>query len=645
MNVKALEQLEYYKIKEALKACVVSELGKELVEELQPSNDAERIRRQLMETTEARKIMDKSSSVPIQNLVGIEKVIEKLGKGIALNPEDLQMILGLLHSTGKIKHFMEERQYLAPTISSYGLSMYELKDVMDEIARCIVNNRVDDKASPQLEKIRKKVYIAENRIKTKLDDILKSPTYRKYLQETYVSTRQGRQVIAVKSEYRHQVSGSVIDKSSTGSTLFIEPEAVRKLQSELELQKIDEEKEEYQIRLYLTYMIESYTREININVETMAYYDYIFAKGKYSKAINGQTVGINTEGIINIHTGRHPMLGHEGVPLDFEIGNDYKALVITGPNTGGKTVALKTVGLFTAMVQSGLHVPVEASSEFAVFSDILVDIGDGQSIEQSLSTFSAHVTNMTKIINLANKYTLVILDELGAGTDPAEGEGLAVAILEELYKKGATIIATSHYSKVKTFASDYEGFKNGRMAFDINTLKPMYALVIGEAGESNAFIIALRLGIEREVIERAHQITYHEKKDYVPLTEAHKKPIIKTKPKIQRPKPIRQEPEPVTKDDKTEEEHTYEIGDMVYVNTIKQRGIVYAPLNKKGEVGVKVRDKKMLVVSKRLSPFINRKELYPDDYDMDIVLETKENRKKKHAMGRKYVKDMERVIE
>lgn len=645
LNIKALEQLEYDKIKEALKACVVSELGKELVEELHPSNDAERIRRQLMETTEARKIMDKSSSVPIQNLVGIEKVMEKLGKGIALNPEDLQMILGLLHSTGKIKHFMEERQYLAPTISSYGLSMYELKDVMDEIARCIVNNRVDDKASPLLEKIRKKVYIAENRIKTKLDDILKSPTYRKYLQETYVSTRQGRQVVAVKSEYRHQVSGSVIDKSSTGSTLFIEPDAVRKLQSELELQKIDEEKEEYQIRLYLTYMIESYTREININVETMAYYDYIFAKGKYSKAINGQTVDINTEGMINIHTGRHPMLGREGVPLDFEIGKDYKALVITGPNTGGKTVALKTVGLFTAMVQSGLHVPVEAGSDFAVFSDILVDIGDGQSIEQSLSTFSAHVTNMTKIINHANKYTLVILDELGAGTDPAEGEGLAVAILEELYKKGATIIATSHYSKVKTFASDYEGFKNGRMAFDINTLKPMYALVIGEAGESNAFIIALRLGIEREVIERAHQITYHEKKDYVPLTEAHKKPIIKTKPKIQRPKPIRQESEPMTKEGKKEEEHTYEIGDMVYVNTIKQRGIVYAPLNKKGEVGVKVRDKKMLVVSKRLSPFINKKELYPHDYDMDIVLETKENRKKKHAMGRKYVKDMERVIE
>jgi len=644
LNIKALEQLEYYKIKEELKECVVSELGKELVEKLQPTDDAERVRRQLIETTEARKIIDKSSAVPIQNLVGIEKVMEKLGKGVALNPEDLQMILGLLHSTRKIKHFMEERKYIAPTISSYGLSMYELKDVIDEIARCIVNNRVDDKASPQLDKIRKKVYIAENRIKTKIEDILKSPTYRKYLQETYVSTRQGRQVIAVKSEYRHQVSGSVIDKSSTGSTLFIEPTAVRKLQSELELHKIDEEKEEYQIRLYLTYMIESYSREININVETMAFYDYIFAKGKYSKAIHGQTVRINTEGIISIHNGKHPMLGSEGVPLDFEIGEDYRALVITGPNTGGKTVALKTVGLFTAMVQSGLHVPVEEGSMFAIYSDILVDIGDGQSIEQSLSTFSAHVTNMTKIISHASAYTLVILDELGAGTDPAEGEGLAVAILEELYKKGATIIATSHYSKVKTFASEYEGFKNGRMAFDINTLKPMYQLVIGEAGESNAFIIALRLGIGREVIERAHEITYHEKKDYRELMQQDKIPQIMTKRKKPKPKPIRQETKPAISDEKLEEQ-TFEIGDMVYVNTVKQRGIVYAPINKKGEVGVKVRDKKMLVLSKRLSPFINRKELYPDDYDMDIVLETKENRKIKKTLNRKYVKDLERVIE
>lgn len=646
LNNNALEQLEYNKIKESLKNYVVSELGMKLIEDMAPTDHAERIKRQLNETTEARKIMDKSTAIPIGNLIGIDKVMDKLGKGIALMPEDLQGILGLLRSTQKIKHFMEERRYIAPTISSYGLSMYELRGVIDEIDRCIVNNRIDDKASPALDRIRKKLYIAENRVKTKMEAIVKSPAYRKYLQETYVSTRSGRQVIAVKSEYRHHIEGNIIDKSSTGSTLFIEPAAVRKLQSEWELHKIEEEKEEYQIRSYLTCMVESYEREIKINIEAMAYYDFIFAKGKYSKAIDGNPVAVNTEGRIRINNGKHPLLGQDCVPLNFYIGDDYRALVITGPNTGGKTVALKTVGLFTAMAQSGLHIPVDQGSEIAVYSDILVDIGDGQSIEQSLSTFSAHITNMTKIMADASPYTMVILDELGAGTDPAEGEGLAVAMLEALYEKGATLIATSHYSKVKTFASEYSGFKNGCMAFDIQTLKPMYQLIIGEAGESNAFIIALRLGIGQKVIERAHVITYDASKDYSKLIEdGRQEPVIRKK-KYPRPKPMVQE-DSTNKNEEDKPEVSYKIGDMVYVNTVKQRGIVYAEANKKGEVGVKVRNKKMLVSVKRLRPFIDRKKLYPDheNYDMDIVLETKENRKKKKMMSRKYVKDMERIIE
>lgn len=646
LNIKALELLEYNKIKENVRELAVSELGKKLIDDLNPSDDIDRVKNQLIETTEARSIMDKSSAVPIQNLVGIENVIEKLGKGTALNPEDLQSILGLLRSTKKLKRFMEERKYIAPTISNYAFSMFELSDVIEEIDRCIDNGRVVDKASTQLEKIRKKIYIAENRVKVKLDDIIKSPANRKYLQENIVSIKNGRHVIAVKSEYRNNIVGSVIDKSSTGSTLFIEPQAVRKLQSELDLLKIDEEKEEYQILIYLTYMVESYSRELNINIETMAYYDYIFAKGKYSKSINGRSADVNFDGYIKINGGKHPMIGNEVVPLDFEVGNDYSALVITGPNTGGKTVALKTIGLFTAMIQSGLHVPVQEGSEFSIYSDILVDIGDGQSIEQSLSTFSAHVKNIIEIMKAATKYTLIILDELGAGTDPAEGEGLAVSVLEELYDRGSTIIATSHYSKVKTFATEHEGFNNGRMTFDIATLKPMYKLVIGEAGESNAFIIALRLGMKTDVIERAHKITYNEEKNYKSLLSSGQTNKEKLKvnyyTKAKRPKSLdRQKQTEETKKSIVE----YNIGDVVYVHTVKQKGVVYEKVNKKGEVGVMVRNKKMLVQIKRLSPFLDSKDLYPEDYDMDIIFETKENRKKKKTMNRKYVKDMVREIE
>ncbi|MCT4542897.1 MAG: endonuclease MutS2 [Vallitalea sp.] len=643
MNNKALELLEYDKVINNIKKFTISEVGEKLVSDLRPSDDIERVRTQLIETTEARKIIDKSTSIPIQNLVGIENIIEKLGKETVLNEEDLQNILGLLLSVRKIKRFMEDRKYIAPTISNYAFSMYELNDVTKEIDRCIANNKIVDKASSQLEKIRKKIYIAENRIKIKLDDIVKSPAYRKYLQENIISVKNGRHVIAVKSEYKSNIIGSVIDKSSTGSTLFIEPQGVRKLQNELDILKDDEEKEEYQILLYLTYMVESYRRELNINIETMAYYDYIFAKGKYSKNINGRTVEVNYDGFIKINGGKHPMLGNDGIPLDFEVGADYNALVITGPNTGGKTVALKTVGLFTAMVQSGLHVPVKEGSEFAIYNDILVDIGDGQSIEQSLSTFSAHIKNIIEIMKVANKHTLVILDELGAGTDPAEGEGLAVSVLEKLYEKKSTIIATSHYSKIKTFAKEHKGFKNGRMEFDLISLKPMYKLIIGEAGESNAFIIALRLGMELDVIEKAHVITYNEKKNYEKLLigKENKKA---TEPdyykKTKAPKAIKK----IKNNQDNKEVQEYKIGDVVFVHSVKQKGVVYALINKKGEVGVMVRNKKMLVSAKRLSLFIDSKDLYPEDYDMDIIFETKEDRKKKRTMSRKYVKDMVREI-
>lgn len=642
MNQHTLNLLEFPKIIEEIKKYAISELGIQLIDKIKPSNDIDRIKNQLAEITEACKILDSTASVPLQKLAGIDIILEKLSKQIVLNPYELEAIATLLKSTKRLKNFMKERADIAPNVSSLAYSMYELSFVAEEINQCIYNGKVDDKASANLEKIRKKMTMAESRMKSKLDTIVKSTAYKKYLQDTYISIKNNRYVVSVKSEYRNNIQGIVIDQSSTGSTLYIEPASVGKYQVELETLKQDEEQEEYQILTYLTALVEENLKEMNINIETMAFYDYLFSKAKYSKSINGYEADVNFDGYIKIVKGRHPMIGKGCVPLDFEIGKEYKALVITGPNTGGKTVVLKSVGLFTAMIQSGLHVPVGKGSHFAIYSDILADIGDGQSIEQSLSTFSAHIKNIIGILKAASPYTLVLLDELGAGTDPIEGEGIAVAVLEELYHKQSTIVATSHYGKIKNYATNTEGFKNGKMTFDVGSLKPKYILEIGKAGESNAFIIALRLGMHQKVIEKAHFTTYNEVKDYSGII---KKADIKndqiTYKKTRRPKSMHREIEKQQSENKI----NYQIGDNVYVHTLKQHGIVYETENKKGEIGVMVRDKKMYIPKKRISPFIDAKELYPEDYDFDVIFKSKEYRKKSKQMSKRHDENLTIEVE
>lgn len=644
MDTNTIKMLEYDKIKKLLEEYAVSELGKEIIRQLEPSTDMGKVQNWLQETTEARRIMDKTAGAPLQSLVGIEGILGKLGKGSALTPEELSGIQGLLRSGSRLKRFMEDKEYLAPMVGSYAASIFELKDVEEEISRCIVNHQIDDKATPELSKIRKKISIVEERIKGKLESILKSPAYRMYIQDQLVSMRNGRFVIPIKNEYRKNIEGTVLDSSASGSTVFIEPAEVRKLQDELNICKIEEEKEEIKILFYLTGMVESYQRELQINIETMVHYDFIFAKGKYSRSIDGNPVSLNADGYIDIREGRHPLIGRSAVPLDFRIGKTYRTLAITGPNTGGKTVALKTIGLFTMMAQSGLHVPAQEGTELAVFGDILVDIGDGQSIEQSLSTFSSHITNIIDIIRRASPYTLVILDELGAGTDPGEGVGLAVMILEEIYQKGATTIATTHFSEIKEFAGQQEGFENGCMEFDIHTLKPLYRLKIGRAGESNAFLIALRLGLEGRLVEKAYAYTYKEKMDFSALQRVAEVPIQTLQEEASLGKPVKTVKYTGEQTRKSpsigKEEPKFKLGDCVYVSTLDRTGIVCEQENKRGEVGVMIMKKKVMVNKKRLSIFIDGKELYPPDYDFDIVLESKENRKKKKLMSKRHVEGL-----
>lgn len=552
MNQNALEILEFEKIRTELKGYALSDMAKEVIDKLEPSLDKRKIERWLLETTEARNIVDRSSSVPLHSLTGIDKIKEKLGKTAALQPEELEAMASFLKDCIKLRNFMlrEDFQYLAPNISSYAASIYELEDLVQEIERCIDRGRVDDKASSNLSKLRKRINILEERIRAKVEAAMRNPKYKNYIQDSLISIRNGRFVIPIKSQYKNNVAGSVLDSSASGSTVFIEPEEVKKLQDELNLSKIEEENEVYRILCCLTSELEAYSREISINIETMAHYDFLFAKGKYSKHIEGNSAEINTD--------------------------------------------------------------------------------------------SSHIKNIINIINCADKHSLVILDEVGAGTDPGEGMGIAVAVLEEIQAKGAVMLATTHYSEIKEFAEKTPGFRNGCMEFDINTLKPLYRLVVGRPGESNAFLIALRLGMNKELIERAHRITYKEEKKYDSLLvedkeegsvleeairEHHEEQLEKFKENIKME----------VKAEKLKAKPKFKVGDCVYISTMDRTGIVCEPENNKGEVTVMVMRKKFKINHKRLSLYIDSEELYPEDYDFDIVFESKEKRKKKKLMTKRHV--------
>jgi dsDNA-specific endonuclease/ATPase MutS2 len=408
----------------------------------------------------------------------------------------------------------------------------------------------------------------------------------------------------------------------------------------LNLCRLQEEKEVYRVLAALTALVEESGQQLSVNVEAMAQMDFALAKGKFSRALGGAGARINEDGPVVIRGGRHPLLGNAAVPLNITLGGGSRALVITGPNTGGKTVVLKTVGLMTMMVQAGLHAPVEKESQFAIFEEILADIGDRQSIEQSLSTFSSHILNIIAILQRAGSRTLVILDELGAGTDPQEGTGLAITVLERLFALGATILATTHYSEIKAFAAGQPGFTVGSMEFDLKTLQPLYRLRMGQAGESNALLIALRLGMDRKLIERAHQITYHEHREY-PAAQPAPPPGEAPPEEKKVPGPAQPELNRKIKRARRLREHKekcpFKVGDCVYISSLDRTGIVCEEVNSRGEVVVMVMKKKLKVNHKRLTLHVEAEKLYPENYDLDIVLESKENRKKRNIMRKRHV--------
>jgi dsDNA-specific endonuclease/ATPase MutS2 len=651
-----MQQLEYDKMKDELRHYAMSYLGKAHVAALAPIDHLPKISQQLAEVEEALAIVNTGSSVPIPSLEGIEMGMSHLGKGFLMSERELADMARFIDSTQQLKRYMAKKESIAPRVAAYVWALHDLEPLLAELNRCIQHGQLADHASDTLAKLRKRAGVIEERVKKKLDSTLQK--YRSYLQEHIVTMRGGRYVLAVKRDHKRSVKGALIDESASGQTVFIEPADILPLQEELEACRAEEDLEKTRVLSRLTGLVEADAEALTANLELVGHYDFLFAKAKYAKVLDGRSVRLNDVGRIVIRGGRHPLLEGKRVPLDFAIGPTagYRALLITGPNTGGKTVSLKTVGLLSLMVQSGLLVPVEADSEFAVFRDVFVDIGDGQSIEHALSTFSAHVKSVIEILEAAGPNTLILLDELASGTDPGEGIGLSIAVLEELYRRGATIVATTHFNEIKQFAKRSAGFENARMEFDIETLEPQYRLRIGEAGRSYAFEIALKLGVAPEIIARSREIAGDQRNASVQMEGTPEARGAQTSVDSSQPEQKTSESTaaqsglvrerirkrlPSEGPQKSEaSDVAFQIGDRVWVHPLKQSGIVYRLPDARGKLGVIVKKEKLTINVKRISPYLSREELYPENYDLAIVLESKEVRKKRNIMRRKHAEGL-----
>ncbi|WP_145138182.1 endonuclease MutS2 [Paenibacillus sp. Y412MC10] len=654
MDQTTMIMLEYDKMKEALRDYAVSYEGRRHIDELEPLTTASAVRRALDETAEAKALLDKGASVPLPSLEGIDRIVSLLHTGYLFDEQDFTAVHTFLHSCGQLRKYMAGKRDIAPGISSYASSMQELAKLKSEIERCIRFGRVDDQASKNLERVRKKIAIVKERIQKKIAAILSR--HGSILQENLVSVRGGRYVIPVKREYHKTIKGSVLDQSTSGQTVFVEPEEVAHLQSELGMHEADEAREEGIVLSALTGLLEAASADLLLNIDITGTYDFIFAKAKYSRTLGGNNVLLSDSGRIKVSGARHPFMLKTMVPLWLELGGGYRSLIITGPNTGGKTVALKTLGLLTLMVQSGLLVPVEEGSTFTVFTKVLSAIGDGQSIEQSLSTFSAQIKRLIGMVDAADRHTLLLIDELAAGTDPGEGMSLSIAILEELSNRGAMIMVTTHFNELKTFAARTPGFQNARMEFDVETLEPLYRLTIGEAGQSYAIQIATKLGMTAGIIERSQEILQRQKP--LPALQpdaAEEHPIVHSESEqmeesAQSSDPLEaNEGDGAGSRDQADEDQEQasaapvrklEVGDAVYVSSYGRTGIVYEPEDAMGMVGVMIQKEKIRINQKRLKLFIEKSELYPEDYDFDIIFESKENRKKSKLMNRKHVEGL-----
>lgn len=630
-NNKIEKIIEFDKIKELWMSFAMTDTAKKRICSMEPYLSESELEVALRETTESRRMIETCGNPPVVSLNGTAQWLDMAEKGICLSVKELLGIGYALTAVSRMKQYLKKGTAYQIPLAYHEENLEPIEEIREMIAVTIVNESVSDYASKLLKSLRTDIAVAEEKMREKAENAIRSN--KSYAADQFITVRSGHICIPVKKEYKNRISGNVIDQSSSGNTVFLEPSAAAKYYEELQYLRIEEENEVQRILYELTAMIAESSERLKNNIKVMERLDFIFSKGKLSLEYDGCEPVITAEREIELVDARHPLMSREVcVPLQFFIGNGIRGIVITGPNTGGKTVALKTVALNCLMAQCGLHVSCR-KARLCMHSNFLCDIGDGQNMSENLSTFSAHITNVMDILSEVNEESLVIMDELGSGTDPLEGMGIAVAILEELKNSGAFFLVTTHYPEVKNYAEKTDCIVNARMTFDKEQLKPLYQIKIGEAGESCAFYIAQRLGMPRRMLKRAAEEAYGKIQE-TEVEEIHRQvqekmtenSVKKTVPRIIRKKVNR-----------PKKQITFHRGDSVMVYPDKKIGIVCREANDKGVLQIQMPGKKIWINHKRIKLHVAAEELYPEDYDFSIIFDTVENRKLRHDMGRKYV--------
>lgn len=607
-----LMKLQYNQIIEKIQEKAIGEHSKALIADWLPPSDLATVQKRQTETKEARIILDSSQHVPFMGLSRIVLLMDQVRKGLILTPSDLVECGDFLRSSRLIMKFFEKNQYQTPTLYAYSRYLPDLMEIETAIETKISNQKIVDTATTQLAKIRRKKIEVQKEIQEKLMKFIRHSKNKEMIQESMIVKKGEHYTVPIKASYKNKVAGTLIEESSKGQTAFIEPSAVSKLNEQLNQLVIEETMEEYQILAELTgYLAENETL-IDQAIETITVLDCIFARGKYSREINGITPKVNKTEYIHLIEGRHPFLPDDAIPLNFEIGETYRGLVITGANAGGKTVVLKTIGLLTLMAMLGLQVPAKEGTELAVFDHVFVDIGDQQNLENALSTFSGHLKNIGEMLPKVKRHTLVLFDEIGSGTEPNEGAALAVAIMDEMYRKGALVVATTHYGEVKRFAQEHEDFIPAAMAFDQESLSPLYRLIVGQVGESQALWIAQKMNLSATVLEKAQQ--YIDKAPFKTTRES-----------------FSQQPKAVAK--KIEALILYQKGDRVEWTENKKVGLVYQDDGQE-EVQIFVEGQRVDVLRRRIRLLARREELYPQDYDLEQLFTDFHERKQERDLLR-----------
>lgn len=645
MNKKTLKTLEFDTVKSALEVRTASSLGKSYIESLEPASDPKVIKRLQNETEEGIAILKASGSAPLQGIRDVRTHFAKIKSGGSLSPEELNIFCDFLRSTRMLKAFMTKHEHQAPLLFGYSTYLSPLKEIEEEIEFAIEGNRIADRASSQLKNIRRKVKIIEERIVGRLNKFMGSNENKKLMQDQFYTVKSGFFCLPIKSECRSKINGRVVELSSTGSTAYMTLTSVEALTSELEVLRLEEENECFQILSTLSGIILLEEEAVEQNIQLMGQIDFIFAKSKYSIDIKGVRPKVSVVHQFYLKGLRHPSLGDACVPIDYTPLDTTRTVVITGPNTGGKTVSLKMIGLSVLLHQCGIQIPAEKGSELPVFTKIMTDIGDGQSMQNSLSTFSGHMREIGRMLNEANGKTLILIDEIGTGTDPLDGAALGISILESLYGLGAYTLVSTHYGEIKDYSEKRANFENAAMDFDRETLAPKYKLRMGVSGESNAYWIVKELGISNKVINLAKKIA-SEGVDHVIAEPAmdHEAYLDLRKTYLEE-RHLRGELEDSYDVASKKQPSNFEQGDKIFSKKFNAEALVYDSDGYAGKVTIFYEEAMHEVPIEDLKLIFSKETLYPEGYNMDQLFRTFKERKLEKDIDKGRFKNLKELKE